>query len=373
MWKEVKKTLEANKFNEIGSNFHIEKLPETKNDVKLRDNIIFLDSGRNAIRLVLKNINPEEKIAILPAYTCSTVIEPFFEDGYKIFYYDINEDMSINNIKLKELVERVKPKVILVHSYFGKDTIKEIRGYLRELKKEGIYIIEDLTQILLNDKLDVKTADFILGSIRKWFAVPDGGFLKNNSNILIKDEKMLENENFVSKQLEAQTMKEIYIKNLDRNVKNKYMELFKASKESLDKNRKIYGMSNVTKSILEELDIDFIKERRNNNYNYLYENLKKVDFIKCPLGKLNNSEIPLYFPILIKEKRKEFQKFMAEANIYLPIIWPRADEYLKNYKFNCDDIYEKIICIPCDQRYNIKDMERVVVNIEKFERGYRDE
>lgn len=365
--------MKTDKFNEIGSNFYITKLPKTQRSIQANEDILFLDSGRSAIRLVLKTIELEEKVAILPAYTCSTVIEPFFDDGYKIFYYDINEDMTINITKLEELVNKVNPKIVLVHSYFGKDTLQNARKYFKKLKDDGVYIIEDITQVLLNDNLDTETADFILGSIRKWFAIPDGGFLKNNSNKSIKYEKMTENENFVKKQIEAQRTKALYVENLDKNTKNKYMELFKESKEILDKNRDIYEISTVSKNILAETNIDFIKERRNNNYNYLNEKIKKFDFIKSPLGKMKANEIPLYYPILVNNSRKELQRFMAEANIYLPIIWPKSNEYLKNYKFNCDSIYKKMICIPCDQRYDIKDMERIIFNIEKFERGYKND
>ena len=360
------------KFNEIGSNFYLETLPPiTENNLQLKDDIILLDSGRSAIRLVLEQIESEEKVAILPAYTCNTVIEPFVSRNYKVFYYDVNENMFLDVKNFKDLVNKVKPKVILVHSYFGKDTLKPVRGLLKELRKKGIYIIEDVTQILLNKNLDIQTADFVIGSIRKWCAVPDGGFIKNNSEKKIRVEKLVENIGFVNKQIEAQKVKASYVKSLDKKLKEEYTKLFRDSKEILDNNKNIYHISNITKNILKQSDFESIKEKRKNNYNYLYNNLKKFDFIKCPLGELEQEEVPLYCPILININKKEFQRFMANSDIYLPIIWPKAKEYLASLRFDCDIIYEQIICIPCDQRYDIDDMKRIILGIEEYERGYR--
>ena len=254
---------------------------------------------------------------------------------------------------------------------FGKDTLKPVRGLLKELRKKGIYIIEDVTQILLNKNLDIQTADFVIGSIRKWCAVPDGGFIKNNSEKKIRVEKLVENIGFVNKQIEAQKVKASYVKSLDKKLKEEYTKLFRDSKEILDNNKNIYHISNITKNILKQSDFESIKEKRKNNYNYLYNNLKKFDFIKCPLGELEQEEVPLYCPILININKKEFQRFMANSDIYLPIIWPKAKEYLASLRFDCDIIYEQIICIPCDQRYDIDDMKRIILGIEEYERGYR--
>ena len=124
------------KFNEIGSNFSIDKLPVVEENNKLNKDVIYLDSGRNAIRLILKNIKVNSKNAVLPAFTCKTVIQPFIEENYNLYYYDINEDFSININSFKNLILEKKPSIIFVHSYFGKDTLKCIRPYLRELKNK---------------------------------------------------------------------------------------------------------------------------------------------------------------------------------------------------------------------------------------------
>lgn len=357
-------------FNEIGSNFHFEDIGCKKNNNKFPENIIFLNSGRSAIRLILKHINKKTKVALLPVFTCSTVIDPFIESGYKIFYYDINEDFSINDENLNELVLKYKPSVVLVHSYFSKDTLKSSRSYLKQLKNKGIIIIEDITQILFRKNLNLDESNYILGSIRKWCSVPEGGFALSNSNDFINTSKFLPNNLYLEKQLAAQKRKTEYINNPDNyEIKDSYMQLFKESKEILDNDENIYILSDYTKRMLNNLDVDNIRNKRKENYTYLNDELKKIDWIKSPLANLDNDDVPLFYPILIENNRKEFQTYMSKQNIFLPIIWPMPEHckpFVDEYK---NKLYEKIICIPIDQRYSLKDMERIITNIKKYGEG----
>lgn len=357
-------------FNEIGSNFFKEEKMRKENINQLdKEKIIYTDSGRNAIRLVLNNVNLKDKIALLPYYTCHTVIEPFVTRGYKIYYYDIDENFNVDSKKFENIVKKIEPNIILVHAYFGKDTIKNIREYLCELKEQGVLIIEDVTQLLLENNLDTKTGDFIIGSIRKWCSIPEGGFIKNNTKIDLAIDVYKENKKFVQAKIKASNIKKEYSKTMEKNLKEKYMTIYKEAEDILENNfEKIFIMSNNTKELLEKYDFEYIKEKRKENYNYLYEKLKNFKNIKNTLGELEKEETPLYFPIFIEnEIRKNLQKYLANKNIYCPIIWPKPEKYLKKLQgYNGDNIYNKIICIPCDQRYDSGDMKRVVHNIKQF-------
>ncbi len=361
---EYRKNTKGKKFDEIGSDFCLEEKHNKKHNKISYENVVFLDSGRNAIRLILENIRLEEKKVLLPSFTCSTVINPFEEKDYNIDYYDINDKLLVDEKEFESKVNSFKPNIIVVHPYFGNDTIKNIRNYLKTIKN-NIYIIEDVTQFLLNDNLDLSTAHFVIGSIRKWCAVPDGAFVKNNTDIKLDVNNLSENTDFVEKQLQAFRKKADYIKSMRPNLKEEYLKLYKDAKKVLSDNNQIHIMSSYTKQLLTYYDFEIIKEKRRKNYNYLLNNLKFKN-IDIPLENLSSGETPLYFPILVdKDIRKEFQSFLAKENIYLPIVWPKYEKLnIQSYKSN--EIYDKIICIPCDQRYTEKDMERIVVNIKKF-------
>ena len=67
---------------------------------------------------------------------------------------------------------------------------------------------------------------------------------------------------------------------------------------------------------------------------------------------------PLFFPIYVKE-RTEFQKRLAENEIYAPVLWPvHTKELLINGTIK--QIYDEILMLPIDQRYGREDMKRML-------------
>ena len=71
-----------------------------------------------------------------------------------------------------------------------------------------------------------------------------------------------------------------------------------------------------------------------------------------------------YFVIYVNN-RAVLQRQLAQDAIYAPVIWPVEDE-----RVLVDDevrsIYEHLLAIPCDQRYDETDMQRVVEIINNF-------
>ena len=73
---------------------------------------------------------------------------------------------------------------------------------------------------------------------------------------------------------------------------------------------------------------------------------------------------------------KAFQTYLAENKIYAPIIWPKSDLCNNSINLEVDWIYRNILSIPCDQRYSMEDMERVVEiinNYNKVQNGMKGE
>ncbi|MBX0357727.1 DegT/DnrJ/EryC1/StrS family aminotransferase [Halobacillus sp. Nhm2S1] len=357
-------------FNEIGSNYHlnsIEGITHTTQDYYIDSpKQVYLDTGRSAIRLALNNINDKRKVAILPMFTCHTVIQPFIEFGYEVSFYDVDTKFKVNKNKFEKLIGEVNPSVILVHAYFGFDTLIDIREYLKSLRESGTYIIEDITQSYFSN-IDYETADFYVCSVRKWLAIPDGGFLKS-SNVEIKRPSLVANDRYTKKQEKAMLLKGEYVNNIYPIIKEQYNKTFSEAKRIIDRQTNIYAMSGISRKLLYKSNIGEIKSRRKRNYRFLLQHLIDEKNIIVPLNSLGEDDTPLFFPIFI-DNRLDFQKYMAKSNVYLPIIWPKSDLCLSEPESNSRYIYEKILCIPCDQRYNENDMERVVNLIKKYLKG----
>ena len=233
---------------------------------------------------------------------------------------------------------------MLVHAYYGFNSYKSVKQAINKLK--NVVIVEDITQDIFSNFSKIK-ANYYVTSLRKFFAIPDGGML-----ITPKGGKQLAIEYSNTKNdiykiaVQAFNDKKNYIENLDSSVvKNEFLEKYKKIKQQIDKIDDVEIISEISKDIFSNIDI------------------KNINII---FNKISEQEVPLYFPIYVREDREKFQKYMAENEIYCPIIWKKS-QYIKDEKQRESDyIYEHILCVPCDQRYDIDDMERIVRTMKKY-------
>ena len=109
------------------------------------------------------------------------------------------------------------------------------------------------------------------------------------------------------------------------------------------------------------LNRDELIRKRRENFTYLNNNLKSLDEQVFTLGQWN---VPLYFPILVKE-RTSFQKHLVQNAIYAPVVWPKDGNQPQQCE-GAEKAYEHLLCIPIDQRYGLDDMERICNVINEY-------
>ena len=353
--------------SEIGSNFWISP-NQGKEGKQLGAPFLFgyhgtdyvwMSTGRSATRLVLQTIeerNPKcKKVALLPSFTCHTVFEPFMDFDYEIHSLPLNQDLSTNAEEIVRYQEKFDAGVVLVHRYFGFDTLPEFNQAVELLQEKGVIVIEDCTHCLYSS-FDISDADYVVASIRKWCGVPDGGFVICKEGVFAHKPLLPDNDMVEAKRL-ASEMKYYFLfegKGDKPSFKAKYRE----AEELLDNQNKYYAIGRLSAAIQAELNVKLLKKKRRDNYKVLMEGIRNVAGIKVIFDTFPDDVVPLYFPILV-EDREEIQTLLADNDIYAPIVWPKAG--------NCpmigdiaNSIYKKILCIPIDQRYGRDDMQRIV-------------
>lgn len=353
--------------SEIGSNFWIS--PDEGNSGKplgaplqfgyQGSDYVWMSTGRSATRLVLQTIeerNPKcKKVALLPPFTCHTVFEPFMDFGYDIHTLPLNQDLSINAEEILSCQDQYNAGVVLVHRYYGFDTLPGFNQAVLSLQKKGVVVIEDCTQCLYSS-FAISEADYVVASIRKWCGVPDGGFAICKEGVFThkptqEDTKMVEAKRIAS-ELKYQFLFE------GKGDKPSFKAKYREGETLLDNQDGYYAIGELSASIQAELDVEQLKRKRRENYRILLEGIQDVRGIKVVFSTLPIDVVPLYYPLLI-DNREAIQDLLADNDIYAPVVWPKED--------NCppigevaDSIYEKILCIPIDQRYDVEDMRRIV-------------
>lgn len=341
-------------------------------------------SGREAIKLALMSLiqdDPEvSKVCLVPAYMCDTVFIPFLQCDWEIVPYHIGRDMKADADELKALIAKHNPGMIFIHSYYGMDTWKDIRPMLHEYQNSGqIYLMEDMTQNYYTRTPD-RDIDYIVGSLRKWYSIPDGGFVL--SDMPLHTELLTNDDYFVTKRIEMLTAKWNYLSDLaksqvantieglgDRKVR--FLQLNHDMEEYLDRLDKMTPMSQVGIGLFNMADEMVSYVTRHENYKMLHEALHDVEEIELVFTEYSKDAAPLYFPVYA-ENRDELQKYLCDSDIYCPVLWPIAK--ILEDKLSDDEryIYEHILAIPCDHRYGIVQMQRIIdVIMDKYCKIYR--
>lgn len=351
---------------EIGSDFWIESAPTIANADLGSPSIfncggsdfVWVSSGRSATKLVIQTIEERNpfisKIVCLPAFTCHTVFEPFIQAGYTVVTLPNGTDLMTSASVLLSVVHEAKAGMVLLHRYFGFDTLPDVERAIVQLHKEGVVIIEDCTQSMYSafPRID---ADYFVGSIRKWCGVPDGGFA------VCKEGTFTVTPNAVDRVLEtlkvqASEKKRKYIE-CGEGDKDDFLTLYRKAEDTLDIQSQIYRISPTSIAVQTTLDVARLKQKRRANYQYLLQSLASVKQIVPIFSEMADEVVPLYLPVLC-EDRPTVRRILISQAIYAPIVWPK-DDHCPAVCREADYIYEHILCIPIDQRYDLDDMQRV--------------
>lgn len=369
---------------EIGSIYEIaptaaaaEKAPEKlhlgETEKYGKKHICLTASGREAIALALKSLainRPQlPKRCLLPAYMCDTVFFPFERAGWDIHFYHLNKELEADEESLRAQIEQVRPGLLFIHPYYGVDTWKSMRSLLHAWRKQGICIMEDVTQSYYLEGVGAE-ADYVVGSLRKWYAIPDGGFVTTDE--ALPEGELLPNKEFTKKRMELLTQKWEYLygegsPEEKKALKADYLGKNRAMEEWLDEYAGIGALSRESASILTSVDEQEAKQKRNDNYQYLYERLTgKTQFM--PILKRDCEEAsPLYFAVYAKD-RADLQKYLVERDIYAPVLWPIGRENAECLTQEEQYVYNHMLALPMDQRYGLSEMEHMADILEMYER-----
>lgn len=306
---------------QVGNFFELETAKLSKKWLKDK---ILLNSGRNALRYIIKayNIN---KIAV-PYYTCQFVWDILKQENCKINFYHI--DKNFLPIQTFE-----KCDYILYNNYFG---ICDRQIEFLKLKYKNLII--DNTQAFYSHQKCL--ASFY--SLRKFFGVPDGGLVWCDKKLNIKLEKSKSYHSSIH-----------LLKAYDSDHESSYINFIK-NELRIDK-MPMQEMSNLTLALLDNINYTKCKNIRLRNFNILNDFLKNSNQLNIELQK---DDVPMFYPYLNEDKTIIDR---LKNIVYLVECWPQIDKFLSS-----EELYLKnnLMLLPIDQRYSKKDMNAIINVIE---------
>ena len=374
---------------EIGSFFEIdpatvrksgvtEELHLSQVDKYGKKQCCFTASGREAIELALVSLErgmPDvPKCCLMPAYMCDCVFLPFAHQGWELIFYSVDRDLESAGEELFRLALEHDPGLIFIHPYYGTDTCAGFRRQLAALRKSGILIMEDVTQSYYLEGAG-RDADFVVGSLRKWYAVPDGGFVA--SDISLAEDVLETGEAYARERLVPLVQKWEYLREKERRTggaltagwlprKAEYLKRNRSQENELDCYQGVRRISGISAEILSKVDEEEARRRRAENYYNLYRSVCGMKRL-WPMLQAEERQAPLYLPVYVKE-RDSLQRFLAERGIYAPVLWPVGAENKDFLEGDEAYIFGHMLALPIDQRYGKTEMEQIAETLALYEK-----
>ncbi len=284
-----------------------------------------LNCGRNCLAYLIEA--KEIKKIRLPFFLCSSVRNVCAKYGVEISFYHIDE-------RFRPVTDDLAPNEWLyIVNFYGQLTNNEIAAYRERF---GRVIVDNAQSYFQRPVEGVDT----LYTCRKYFGVPDGGFLYTD--------KQIGRELPVGESFERI---HYILGRFERNAGEYFREAAANNRSFADE--PIKKMSRLTDDLLRSFDYERIRTRRTENYQYLHEQLAERNRLE-----LNAADGAFMYPFW-HENGAEVRKALQGIGIFVPMLWGDVLEFGNEAPFECECAVN-ILPLPVDQRYDKDDMEYIL-------------
>ena len=312
--------------------------------LRVNDGTYHYASGRAALYQILKYLKEERGITtiLLPDYLCDTILVPVRKLEFEFTFFSLNDKLELDQDVLKEVYR--KDVAILIINYFGLQDLTEQIAFIRNIDADAI-IIEDDVQAYYEFKKPLGEVDFKYTSLRKTFAIPDGGLVKTEHPLPVIDSP----NTFGQYKAAAALMKAMRESNFNDGV---YLDISKIGGGKIDDELDC-GMSLISERLYACLDEETVRTQRQKNAKYMVERLSENGFQS--LLTVSEDMVPLFVPIYI-DNRNEVRKRMFKNEVFCPVHWPLEGLPLKRGA----EMAAHELSLIVDQRYTINDMDSII-------------
>lgn len=299
----------------IGGYFEL----ETRKGEHYHKDAIRLNTARNCFEYVLRTRGYRK--VYIPYYTCEVMLEPIQKLGLTYEFYHINE-----KLEPASLPELNSDEAFLYTNYFGlkQNCVEKLATFY------GQQLVVDNAQAFYAEPIEGIETFY---SARKFFGLADGAYLYTD--------KPLQQE--FEQDCSFDRMSHL-LKRLDLGAEAGYKD-FKNNDDDLI-GQDIKRMSNLTDALLSGIDYHYAKRRRRENYMYLDKELNCTNLIHL---ELEDNAVPMVYPYLTDDV--SLKKKLIDNKFFVATYWPNVLHWTTEGMLE-RDFMDRLLPIPCDQRYD---------------------
>lgn len=309
-------------------------------------------SGRSALVAILRHIRGRGVRRVwLPDYLCASVPDAVRHAGMEYRFYDLGADLLPDAGALAASLAATD--AVLLVNYFG---MQDHAALVRRLRAESAaVIIEDDVQAFysyLNPGAGM--ADYAFTSLRKWFAVPDGGLARAADGTALPG---FSRENLFWVYKYSGLLLKAAGHGDDDSL---FLDILRKGERMIDAEMET-SVSACTLRLLAGVDMAGAAEQRRANARVILDGLENIGL--APLLRPADGDVPFFIPIYLAN-RDEVRRKMFENRIFCPVHWPLEGLPLRTgARMEAHEL-----SLITDQRYGPADMARILDILSKYAR-----
>jgi dTDP-4-amino-4,6-dideoxygalactose transaminase len=330
---------------------------------------------------------------LLPAFHCTTVVEPVLRAGWKVRFYRIKQDLSLDLEDLECHLSSEIAAILVIHFLGFPSPLEDV---LRMSHKFGCYLIEDWAHSFLRGPaphLSGHQGDFALFSFYKHAPSFAGGGLRVNIQIpwslpLQKSAGVAQTARIFKRLFEQATenssggpLKSTFQKFEEWRVGKKRAQSanigvsaetsFGSSYEFSERLARA-GIPWLSRHVLHASSWISLFEARRRNYEFLAQYIEETPLFRKVHPKLPAEVCPWAFPVWLPLRSKHDFQLRARGvplftfgEVLHPIISQSPDETRDAAK----NLSEHLLLLSVQQNLELADMERTAQLVNEFYRG----
>ncbi|HHX37910.1 MAG TPA: hypothetical protein GX717_08020 [Clostridiaceae bacterium] len=293
--------------------------------------VLRTNSGKAAIYHGLLTL--EAPTVHMPYYCCSSVFMAAQDAGKRIQHYHLTDTFLPD---LAEVEPDPQQDILFLVNYFGALS-KTVADYALSQQDRFAAVVVDQSHCFFAAPL-MSSRIYNVYSCRKFFGVPDGGYLIASSLPVRELPNYKASDHF-----------QYLVVSLEEGQNAAYKDS-KAANEAVQ--AEYIGMSEASRQILGLVDYRRVAAARRDNFKRLHEAFQSIN--RFDLSTVTD---PLYiFPLWLE---RNIKAELVAQKIYVPTLWrealiPACEDRMEY------DLTENTAFLPLDQRYGATDMEYLV-------------
>lgn len=328
----------------LGGEFEID-LSTQCDTFKHAPDTYYYASGRAALYQILKSLEKKVNKVWFPDWLCHTMVEAAKQAGFEYTFYALDDVFQASFSALETSGVKDGDLVLLVN-YFGLQDLTETAKMIKEAYPNSIVIEDDVQAYYSFTETTNPYADYRFTSLRKTFAIPDGGLVYTKHPMPVATKP----NTFAKYKIDGGVMK---MHRGEQRIKDEdYLALFEKGSVLIDDNYESV-MSHDAEMLFAGTDVQWVKQRRRENAFCLIEGLKALG-IK-PMIEVANDSVPLFVPIWL-EDRDAVRRRMFRHEVFCPVHWPLEGLTVKKG----GEMAQHELSLIVDQRYSKEDMDLII-------------